>query len=676
MAFPQDNTVLAVTTPLGADTFLLVRFHGEERLSGLFRFDLDLVSSEKSVDFKSILGKGVTVKMRLPDGKARIFHGIVGRFVQAGGVAKHTSYRAELHPWLWLLTKTRDHRIFQNKSVPEIIEQVFSDLGFSDFQKKLTGTYQKREYCVQYLETAFAFVSRLMEEEGIYYYFEHAEGKHTLILGDDASGYTASPDLEQARWVGDRSSSADPYAVVECNFEKEVVVGGFATSDYNFEMPDTSLLATADGGSADGTNSKLKPYEYPGDYAQKSDGEGRAKIRIEEEEALGTRLTGRSFVRALSAGHTFKLADHTADAVNGDYVVRAVTHFATGEEYDNTFEALPKTAIFRPPRVTPKPIIAGAQTALVVGKSGEEIWTDKYGRIKVQFFWDREGKKDENSSCWVRVAQGWAGQGWGAIFLPRVGQEVVVSFLGGDPDRPLVTGSVYNATQTVPYALPDEQTKSTLQSRSSKQGSAGNEIRFEDKKDSEELYVHAQKDMVYKVENDWKTEVLHDQTTTITNARTTTVKEADDKLTVEKGNRTVEVQKGDETHSVKGKRSVTVEGDETHTDKANFDQKVSGNFTLKVDGNITIEASGSVTIKSGTAMSIKSGTDYAAEAGTSMSNKAQMNIQNQAQMNIENKAQMNLTAEAGLQLNLKASAMGTLDGGGMLTVKGGMVKIN
>src|SRR5580704_14119160 len=446
MPYPQDTTVLAVSTPLGADAFLLVRFHGEERLSGLFRFDLELAASDRSVDFKALLGKGVTVTLRLPDSKTRCFHGLVGRLVQAGRADKKTTYRAELYPWLWLLTKTRDHLIFQNMTAPEIIEQVFSNLGFSDFTKSLTGTYVKREYAVQYHETAFAFVSRLMEEEGIYYFFKHEDGKHTLVLGDDTSGYLPCDGLDKARYVGDRSTSSDPYAVVECDFAKEVVAGGYATSDYNFETPDTALLATADGGSADGVNTSLKPYDYPGAYAAKGDGDGRAKIRIEEEEALGSRLSGRSTIRALSAGYTFTLAEHDTYAVNGDYVVRAFSHAATGDTYENTFEALPKSVPFRPPRVTQKPLIPGAQTALVVGKSGEEIWTDKYGRIKVQFYWDRVGTKDENSSCWVRVAQSWAGQGWGAIFLPRVGQEVVVSFLGGDPDRPLVTGSVYNAT--------------------------------------------------------------------------------------------------------------------------------------------------------------------------------------------------------------------------------------
>ncbi len=270
-----------------------------------------------------------------------------------------------------------------------------------------------------------------------------------------------------------------------CELIGEVVAGSYAATDYNFKAPSTSLLSQASGGGA-----KLALFEYPGGYADKSAGDAIATRRIEAEEGVARRLAGSSFCRAFTAGHAFQIVQHERSDVNGEYLLLAVTYSADNDEYQNSFEAMPTQSPFRPARVTPRPIIAGAQTAVVVGKSGEEIWTDEFGRIKVQFHWDRYGKRDENSSCWIRVAQSWAGKGWGSWYLPRVGQEVVVSFLGGDPDRPLGTGSVYNADQTVPYALPGEQTKSTLLSRSSKGGSAGNELRFEDRKDSEELFMH------------------------------------------------------------------------------------------------------------------------------------------------------------------------------------------
>jgi type VI secretion system secreted protein VgrG len=318
----------------------------------------------------------------------------------------------------------------------------------------------------------------------------------------------------------------------------------------------------------------------------------------------------------------------------------------------------------------------GAQTATVVGKSGEEIWTDKYGRVKVQFHWDQQGKKDENSSCWVRVAHGWAGQGWGMIFLPRIGQEVIVSFLEGDPDCPIVTGSVYNADKTVPYALPGEQTKSTIKGSSSKGGVGNNEIRFEDKKDSEEVYVHAQKDMTIKVENDRKTDVSHDDISTIKNDRTTTIQEGVEKLVVSKGDRVVQVDVGKETHDVKGERLITVTGNETHTNIADFTQKVTGNYELKVTGNLVIDVTGTISFKSAQSLTNEAGTELSNKAGTSLTNKAGTDLKNDAGMNLTNKAAMNLTNDAGIQLNNKAAAAQTVDGGGMLTVKGGLVKIN
>jgi len=635
--YAQENTILAVSTPLGADAVYLTALRGEERISGLFRFELDLASPDRALDFAAIVGQGVTVTIRLSGGGSRYLHGVVTRFRQAGSVQDtggqpQTIYRAEVHPWLWFLTRTSDSRIFQEKSVPDIVKQVFDDLGFSDHKAELTGTYAPREYCVQYQETAFDFVSRLLEEEGIHYYFTHEDGKHTLVLADDSAGNPPCPELAEARSTGPMGGSTqDEDAIVECELAQEVVAGAFAQTDYSFQTPSTSLLSEAAG-----EDPKLALFEYPGGYADKGAGDALATRRIEAEEANAKRLSGRSLCRTFTSGHTFKLLEHARDDANGEYLLASVVHTADNDEYRNSFEAIPKAVPYRPPRLTPRPVIPGAQTALVVGKSGEEIWTDEHGRIKAQFHWDRLGKKDENSSCWIRVAQGWSGQGFGIFFLPRIGQEVVVSFLGGDPDRPLVTGSVYNAEQTVPYALPGEQTKSTMLSRSSKEGAAGNELRFEDKKDSEELYMHAQKDMVVEVENDWTISVTHDQTVgidndqsvtvgndqtiSVTKNRTVTVEEGDQTLTVSKGNRTVDVSKGNETHSVKGTRDLAIDGAESHTNKADFIHEVKGNYILKVKGNLTIEAK-AVTIKSEKAMTLKSGDALKGEAAADLTLK-------------------------------------------------------
>ena len=381
----------------------------------------------------------------------------------------------------------------------------------------------------------------------------------------------------------------------------------------------------------------------------------------------GESSRGISHCYLLGAGAKFTLSDHPRVALNTALVVRQVTHSASSEHYSNAFEVFDATVPFRAPQETPRPRVAGSQTALVVGPSGEEIWTDKYGRVKVQFHWDRLGVKDENSSCWVRVSQSWAGVGWGALFLPRIGQEVVISYVDGDPDRPLITGAVYNGENTTPVALPGMQTQSTLKSRSSKQGTAGNELRMEDKKDSEELYLHAQKDMKVEIENDLSTSLT----------------EGSETHTLEKGDRTVNVKTGKETHEVKGTRTLTITGAETHTNKADFTHAVSGNYTLKISGNLVIEASGSISIKAGSTFSMEAGTALTNKAGTALTNQAGTALTNKAGTDLTNQAGMGLTNKAGTTLenqgamvNNKASAMQTVDGGGMLTLKGGLVKIN
>ncbi len=636
--FKQDNAYLSISTPLGKDVFLLQGFNGEESVSGLFAFDLDLASDNGAVDFSALIGNSGTVTIALGEGGKRYINGVFTRLIQTGGAGGFATYRATLHPWLWWLTLSTDSRIFQAKSTPDIVKSVFEDLGFADFRDELAASYAPRDYCVQYQESAFAFVSRLLEEEGIFYFFEHEDGKHTLVLADGADANKDCPNRSAARYRPDTTDRDSDDVIYRCALEQQAVPAKYRADDFNFETPSTQLLVSEEA-QAD----RMQVYEYPGGYAQKSGGESRAKLRLQELQHAGRSIHGDSFCRAFTAGYKFGLTEHFRSDLNATYVLRRVGHAATLETYSNSFEAYPLSLPFRPPRVTRKARVMGAQTAIVVGKSGEEIWTDKYGRIKVQFHWDQVGTNDENSSCWIRVAQGWAGQSWGSLFLPRVGQEVIVSFLEGDPDRPIVTGCVYNAEKTVPYALPDEQTKSTVKSNVSKGGGGANEIRFEDKKDAEEVYVHAHKDMSISVENDRSKTVLHDETSTIKNNRTSTIQEGNEKLDVQKG-----------------ERSVNVKGNETHTNSADYTQKVTGNYELKVQGNLVIDVTGSVTIKSAQSLTNQAGTALENKAGTSLTNKAGTTMTN----------------DAGISLTNKASASQTVDGGGMLTVKGGLVKIN
>src|ERR1041385_804033 len=394
MAFAQTEQLISISTPLGADKLLLRNVRGEERVSGLFHFFLEMQSEEKSLDFSQIVGKSATVSMKLADGTTRYVNGIVGRFVQAGSDARFTTYYAELHPWLWLMTMSADCRIYQNKSVKDIVTGLFTELGFTDYSDKTTGTYDALEYCVQYNETAFAFVSRLLESAGIFYFFTHADGKHTMVLGDDSSAFA---DCAGAATVdyGGVGSWQQQNIVAGCTVEEMVISGQYAVDDFGFETPSTDLMGSSDSTVA--TNgTKRRVYEYPGGFTKKDAAEGLSKLRLEEREAPQKALRGESFTPAFTAGGKTTLQKHYRDDVNAAYVLLRVSHAATDESYTNSFEAFPAAlTAWRPARVTRKPVIPGTQTAIVVGKSGEEIWTDQYGRINVQVHWDQPGKNEQ-----------------------------------------------------------------------------------------------------------------------------------------------------------------------------------------------------------------------------------------------------------------------------------------
>lgn len=651
--FTQQNSVMSVATPFGADALILDTFHGVEALSQPFKFSLSMRAADATLDPATIIGGTMTVTLQVPKGPARYFSGIVSRFLHAGGDNAFSVYTAEMVPALWLLTLSRDRKIYQKKTAAEIIKEVLGDFAVV-FDAQLSGTYGSREYCVQYDETAFDFISRLMEEEGIFYFFTFANGAHTMVLADAASAHKDCADATDMQYFPDQDGRRRMTVVNQLELESRLVSQKFEYGDFNYLTPTTALSTNAEG-----TLGKGKQFVYPGKHAVAADGTQRATVRSQASQNQGVVCRGTSYCYPFTAGAKFNLTDHPRDALNTALVLRSVTHWASPAQYCNAFEAFNATVPYRAPRLTPLPRVSGSQTAFVVGPSGEEIWTDEHGRVKVQFHWDRLGAKDDKSTCWVRVAQSWAGKGWGSLFLPRIGHEVVVSFVDGDPDRPLITGSVYNAENKPPVTLPSMQTQSTIKSRSSKEGAAGNEMRMEDKKDAEEFYFHAQKDMKVEIENDLAT-LLHKGSET---------------HTLEKGDRTVDVQTGKETHNVKGTRELTITGDETHTNKADFKQVVSGKYELKVTGDLLIDVTGSITIKSAKSVSSKAGTTLANEAGTSLTNKAGTELTNQAGTGLKNKAGTTLDNE-GAMVNNKASATQTVDGGGMLTLKGGMVKIN
>ncbi|MDY6991275.1 MAG: type VI secretion system tip protein TssI/VgrG [Pseudomonadota bacterium] len=572
--YTQDNLRITVTSPFGPDKLLFKSLQGEEYLSKLFQFNIEMLAQVDDLEFNSIIGQNLGITIQFPEDNQRYINGMVTRFVQAGTDARFSVYHAEIRPWLWALTLTQNCRIFQQLSVPDLLKKIFNELGFSDYRFKLMYPHEPREYCVQYEETAFNFAARLMEDEGMFYFFEHQADKHTLIIADDLGAHPLCPGIDTARFWQSPNETSPEDVITQCQFGQQMVSGKYAVDDFNFEIPSTRLRTQVGGPCGD-----YRIYEYAAGYCKRDQGDIKVRRRIEAHELNQKLLEGQGHCFSFTAGHQFNLTEHTRGDLNRAYVLRWVSHSLSLNHYSNAFHAFPADIPFRPPLITPKPKIVSTQTAIVTGPSGEEIWTDNYGRIKVQFHWDQEGQYDENSSCWIRVNQSWAGKGWGHISLPRIGQEVIVSFLNGNPDTPVVTGGVYNAQQVVPYGLPGAQTKSTLKSNSSKGGGGSNELRFEDKAGQEEIFVHAQKDQNEIVENNMSTTVKADKTVSVV------------------GNITV-INTGSEAKGIyieaKGEGIVLKCGDSSMTLHRNGTIEIKGNI-INITGTATVCTDGQAT---------------------------------------------------------------------------------
>jgi len=630
MAIAQEHRRIAISTPLGKDVLLLRGFTGSEAISQLFHFDLDLLSENDSIQFQDVVGKSVTLRIYDAKGGERHWNGFISRFSQGAQDRRLTAYRAQMVPWLWFLTRTADCRIFQNQKVPDIIQKIFTDLKFHDFKLRLYGDFAPRDYCVQYRETDFNFVSRLMEEEGIFYYFKQEEGKHTLVLANDPAAHDPCPNQKTARYDFRGGNLAYEDVVTELFYQEEFRTGAWAQTDYNFETPSTSLAVTVSG------KNPYQIYEYPGQYRVRPAGDHLAKIRLQEQTVPGKVIQGGGGCRYFSSGYQFKLEEHYRADLNQAYVLTSVRHMATqgasyqvggggGEEltYRNSFECIPFSTPYRPPRVTPEPFVQGCQTAVVVGPAGEEIYTDKHGRVKVQFHWDREGKKNENSSCWIRVSHPWAGQGWGAISIPRIGQEVIVDFLEGDPDQPIITGRVYNAGQMPPFGMPGGAVISGVKSNSTKGGGGYNEISLNDTKGTELINIHAQYDQQKKVEhdervkigNDRSEEVGRDEKIQIDRDRTEEVKH-DEKIRI--GNDKTEVVVRDRTLNVERDKYETVAHNKSVQVKGVHDENIGGSMYVNVAGSLAETVAVNYAETVGAAMEITVGGALAITVGAAM----------------------------------------------------------
>jgi type VI secretion system secreted protein VgrG len=586
---------VTLTTPLGPDVLQFESMYATEALGRMASYSIVALSKSADIDPYKLLGQQVALHLKLPSGGERHFNAHVCGFRQLGFSSYFTRYEITAHPWLWFLTRCNDCRIFQNKKIPDIIQEVFGKYPNASFDMRISGEYEVQTYCVQYRESDFEFVSRLMEQEGIHYYFTHTKDAHILVVADSVT-HSPFPAYESLRYLPADAGEQELERVSDWAFAYEVKSGAFVLDDYDYTKPRVELKQQSME-SRPHAEASHEVFDYPGQYDTPAKGENYARIRMEEVQSRHLTFKGSTNAWGVAAGCEMSLKDHPREDQNRKYLITSTRiHLGAiadsmGSDEAPTFEAeitcIDSQVQYRPLRVTPKPIVQGPQTAQVVGPAGEEIYTDDQARVKVQFHWDRYGKQDENSSCWLRVSYPIAGKGWGEVKIPRIGQEVVVNFLEGDPDRPLITGRVYNAVQTPPYAAPGMV--SGMKSQTHK-GQGFNAMSMDDTAGKEKIDIHAQHDMT--------TTVLHDQTDSIKNNRQTTV-DVDDTLTVT-GNRNLTV-KGKVTDTIDTGQEVTVKSGRTETVSGGAISTVNDGFTGTVNGSYKKTVNGDVdkTITSG-----------------------------------------------------------------------------
>lgn len=660
-----QHGLISITTPFAGKELILRQAKYAEQLGMPFEMDVELVSRDESLSFKEILGKNVTVCLETQETN-RYFNGIVTGFKQKENLDGNAVYTATIGPWLWLLSLSQHCRIYQQKTYPEIIKSVFAEMGFADYEDKLTAKYTQQEYVVQYNETDLNFVARIMQQEGMFYFFKHTNGKHTLIMQDDTASADYLGDVPYLE-LKSQSRHIDAEGITVWENHRQLKTSGVSLSSYDFQLPSKNLNATTLDPKVRGL-AGLQKYAYEGTYSQRADGEHYSKILMEQENTGHEQKSFSGNMRTLYTGASFKLSDHLREDQNTRYyitqfccVMRAQKLMGNIDnheqaEYEFSARAIASNISFRPEKSALKPLMKGPQTATVVGKTKEEIWTDKYGRIKVRFHWDTQSKADEYSSCWIRVSQSMAGKNWGSIYIPRVGQEVLVDFLQGDPDQPIVIGCVYNGSSLPPYALPNNATFSGYKSRSTKNGGQFNELRFDDKQGEEQLFIHAAKNQDIMVNNDcFETigadrhlSVKQDHFVKVDNNRSEDIG-ADHSEKIGKDFNLQIV--GKEAKEVGGSLSLKVNGDSAENYAANLSINVSDDAFLKA-GSIVLEASSNITLQVGSSfISI---------------DKGGIKISSPGNIVVESKANVNL--EAGAKVDLSA--------GGPVSIAGATVNIN
>ncbi|KFK97921.1 MULTISPECIES: type VI secretion system Vgr family protein [unclassified Serratia (in: enterobacteria)] len=592
------NRVILVHTPLVGNTLLFKSLVGHEKLSELYAFEVELLSTINSVNLRELLGKTLTIEMRSPILPSRFLNGYITRMTLVGRESsgeRYYIYRATVQPGLWYLTQNRDFRIWQEKTVPEIISSILSDYQIQ-LENKLSWSYRQWGYCVQYQESDFDFISRLMEHEGIYYYFRHEMGNHTLVLADEPQAHTKLEGYEFIPYLlTETEESAHTNGIQSWSVSDAITPSLYSLDDYDFRKPRARLLETRQNPTSF-AGDKAEVFDWPGHFTDRDHGQFYVRVRQQEFEAQHEKMTGHGSTLGIAPGHTFTLSNAPRVEDQREYLTVEARYFLTESSYSSgdqgscehrtEFTVVPSNINWRPSRITSWPKTHGPQTAEVVGPEGQPIWTDKYGRVKLKFRWDRHGKGDDSGSCWIRVSSSWAGWKYGGVQIPRVGEEVVVDFINGDPDRPLITGRVYNEDSMPPWDLPNDATKMGFMSRSTS-GSADNAsyLFFEDAPGRESFDMHAEDQMNISVEGN--------QNITIDGTRTTHI-----------GGQQIDSVMGDASFHYDSKRDITVEDLETNTfingQKVEIDEGreftiKSGGDTVKITGDIDRTFDGNVT---------------------------------------------------------------------------------
>jgi type VI secretion system secreted protein VgrG len=591
----------------------------EERLGRLFSFHVQFESQDPNIDLSGLLGSSMTVKIATEDGFERYFNGLVCEAAQTGVETVdnlvYAQYDVRLVPKPWLLGQKVDCRIYTDMTVPDIVKSVLSDIGYTDVKVSLSGNYAQREYCVQYREDCLNFISRLMEQEGIYYFFTHDDSKHTMVLADSVSahavgkGFARVPYLHTTDSVLRREATITSWAS-----SRGMDSAKYQLTDYDPMAPKTALLSTgtSDGHGSAGTNGVVA-FDFPGTHKVADVGQHFAQVRAEAHTAARSHYIGTTMAPGIEIGALFTMTDYPRQAFNREYLITGTTIYLVGAaaasgsgdsepSFQCSFEVIESSQTFRSLPSAVKPTIVALQTAIVCGsKTDEDIVVDQHGRVQVTFHWNKPDKPNAKSSCPVRVATPWAGKNWGAISIPRVGQEVVVSFLEGDPDRPLIIGSVYNGDNQVPYSLPDNKTQSGIKSRSLLGGTADfNELRFEDKKGSEDFFMHAQKDMHEEVENDHVVTIDHDETVTIKHDRKATISNND---TIDVG-QVFKLTAGTQIELTTGSSSIVMKSSgEIQITGVNI--TITGNSSVKVEGQMQVGIKAGMSMDMGAGVSMK-----------------------------------------------------------------------